>query len=80
VREEQRTLLSFCICVLRYLQDERRIVDPRMERTFSAAGVFSRKARPGFISGFGRNHFPQSSSWASDAKAWWVHVKRIGGQ
>lgn len=76
-RETQRTLLSFVVAVLRYLQDERRIIHPALNGSFSAATKYSQNNRPGHVEGLSRFHGPLSGSWERDAKGWWRRLLEI---
>lgn len=73
----QRTLIGLCAARLRNLQDERRLIDARIDRGFSALTGYSKRERPGAVHGLARGHMPRRESWGDDAEAWWERLVAI---
>jgi hypothetical protein len=76
-RDVQRMLLGMCACRLRHLQDERGVMDRRLDSSFSTLTAYSARERPGAVRGLARFHRPTRETWAEDAEAWWVRLQSV---
>jgi hypothetical protein len=73
----QRMLLGLCACRLRHLQDERGVMDRRLDSSFSTLTAYSARERPGAVRGLARFHRPTRETWAEDAEAWWERLQSV---
>lgn len=70
-RELQRGVVALLTARLRRLQDDQRLIHPRLEESFSLLTAYSKREQPGYVVGLSRHHQPVRGSWVEDAKAWW---------
>lgn len=77
-RELQRGVVALCAARLRRLQDDQRLIHPRLEESFSMLTAFSKREQPGYVVGLSRHHRPVRTSWLEDAEAWWERLRGIG--
>ena len=74
-RELQRGVVALCSARLRRLQDDRKLIHPRLEESFSMLTAFSKREQPGYVVGLSRHHKPVRNSWEEDARAWWERLR-----
>lgn len=74
-REIQRGVVALTVARLRRLQDDRRLIHPRLEECFSMLTAFSKREQPGYVVGLSRHHTPVRGGWQEDAEAWWERMR-----
>ncbi|MCB9524666.1 MAG: hypothetical protein H6702_15015 [Myxococcales bacterium] len=84
-RPVQRNLVGLFVSRLRALQDDspphvRSLLERQLRKGFAKLTQFSSTHQPGYVTGLGRSHRPDSGSWHGDADFWWKSLGReIGG-
>lgn len=84
-RPVQRNLVGLFVSRLRALQDDsparvRSLLERQLRKGFAKLTQFSSSNQPGYVTGLGRSHRPDSGSWHGDADFWWKSLGReLGG-
>lgn len=76
-RELQRAVVALLVARLRRLQDDQRLIHPRLEECFSMLTAYSKREQPGYVVGLSRHHQPVRGSWKDDADAWFERLRAM---